>query len=325
MSPQLRKGAVLWNKDDLGMSQRYDASAQAAQELGVLPLGVREPDDFNEASASMDRGSPDAILMVTDSVTLINRKRVFDYAAQHRLKAIYEQDFMDRDGGLMSYGAEAQESFDRARRCANRPHFSRHGAPDLPFEMPTRYRRRHHHRLSAADSAIEVLCTSTPWLPPAPPTSPSPPTAPSFAPNQNSQKRNVDVGQQPQRHPAGRCRSVCVGACWNRRRLARAREGREHDQRRPHCRCCRIWRSLLLMTPYLAALDRRRHHRRRPTRRSPRQHRRPSSIVAPESANNNSAKKKCRRRPAAAAPPSRPVQVGLRRSLLESAPPCACA
>jgi hypothetical protein len=110
------------------MSQRYDASAQAAQELGVLPLGVREPDDFNEASASMDRGSPDAILMVTDSVTLINRKRVFDYAAQHRLPAIYEQDFMDRDGGLMSYGAEAQESF-RSRRCAKRPHFFKARSP----------------------------------------------------------------------------------------------------------------------------------------------------------------------------------------------------
>ena len=69
MSPQLRKVAMLWNKDDLGMSQRYDASAQAAQELGVtvLPLGVREPDDFNEAFAAMDRDPPDAILMVTDS------------------------------------------------------------------------------------------------------------------------------------------------------------------------------------------------------------------------------------------------------------------
>jgi putative ABC transport system substrate-binding protein len=43
MSPQLRKVAMLWNKDDLGMSQRYDASAQAATELEVtvLPLGVR--------------------------------------------------------------------------------------------------------------------------------------------------------------------------------------------------------------------------------------------------------------------------------------------
>ena len=39
--PQLRRVAMLWNKDDLGMSQRYDASAKAAQELGVTvqPLG----------------------------------------------------------------------------------------------------------------------------------------------------------------------------------------------------------------------------------------------------------------------------------------------
>ena len=42
---------------------------------------------------------------------------------------------------------------------------------------------------------------------------------------------NVDVGQQPQRRPAGRCRSVDVRARWNRRRLARAREGSHHDQR----------------------------------------------------------------------------------------------
>ena len=28
LSPQLRKVAMLWNKDDLGMSQRYDASAR---------------------------------------------------------------------------------------------------------------------------------------------------------------------------------------------------------------------------------------------------------------------------------------------------------
>jgi putative ABC transport system substrate-binding protein len=140
MSPQLRKVAMLWNKDDLGMSQRYDASAQAAQELGVtvLPLGVREPDDFNEAFAAMDRDPPDAILMVTDSLTLLNRKRVFDYAAQHRLPAIYEQDFMVRDGGLMSYGADAQESFDRA--AALTAHIFQGAKPsDLPFEIPTRY------------------------------------------------------------------------------------------------------------------------------------------------------------------------------------------
>src|SRR5580658_5221339 len=140
LSPQLHKVAMLWNKDDLGMSQRYDASAQAAQELGVTvePLGVREPDDFNEAFAVMDRDPPDAILMVSDSLTLLNRKRVFDYAAAHRLPAIYEQDFIARDGGLMSYGADARESFDRAAALAARI-FQGAKPADLPFEIPTRY------------------------------------------------------------------------------------------------------------------------------------------------------------------------------------------
>ncbi len=140
MSPQLRKVAMLWNKDDLGMSQRYDASAKAAQEIGVtvLPLGVREPDDFNEAFAAMDSNPPDAILMVTDALTLLNRKRVFDYAAAHRLPAIYEQDFMAHDGGLMSYGADPKESFDRAAALVAQI-FQGAKPADLPFELPTRY------------------------------------------------------------------------------------------------------------------------------------------------------------------------------------------
>jgi putative tryptophan/tyrosine transport system substrate-binding protein len=140
MSPQLRRVAMLWNRDDLGMTQRYDASAKAAQALGITvqPLGVREPDDFNEAFTTMNGEPPDAILMVTDSLTLLNRKRVFDYAAEHRLPAIYEQDFMARDGGLMSYGADARESFDRAAALAARI-FQGSKPADLPFEIPTRY------------------------------------------------------------------------------------------------------------------------------------------------------------------------------------------
>ena len=140
VSPQLRRVAMLWNRDDRGMTQRYDASAKAAQDLGVVvqPLGVREPNDFEEAFAAMDRDAPDAILMVTDSLTLLNRKRVFDYALEHRLPAIYEQDFIARDGGLMSYGADAAESFDRAAALAARI-FQGAKPADLPVEIPTRY------------------------------------------------------------------------------------------------------------------------------------------------------------------------------------------
>jgi putative ABC transport system substrate-binding protein len=138
--PNLHRVAMMWNKDDLGMSLRYTASAKAAQEIGadVEAVGVREPDDFNEAFTAMDQARPDAILMVSDSLTMLNRKRVFDYAAAHRLPAIYEFDSLVHEGGLMSYGADLTESFQRAAAMVDRI-FKGTKPGDLPFEQPTRY------------------------------------------------------------------------------------------------------------------------------------------------------------------------------------------
>jgi putative ABC transport system substrate-binding protein len=138
--PKLNRVAMLWNKDDLGMSLRYEASARAAQAIGadVEAVGVREPDDFNEAFSVMDREAPDAILMVSDSLTMLNRERVFEYAAAHRLPAIYEFDFMVREGGLMSYGADLKESFERVAAMVDRI-FKGAKPGELPFEQPTRY------------------------------------------------------------------------------------------------------------------------------------------------------------------------------------------
>jgi putative tryptophan/tyrosine transport system substrate-binding protein len=140
LMPKLNRVAMLWNKDDLGMSLRYEASAKAAQEIGadVEAVGVREPDDFNEAFTVMDREAPDAILMVSDSLTMLNRKRVFDYASAHRLPAIYEYDSLVHEGGLMSYGADLKESFERAAAMVDRI-FKGTKPGDLPFEQPTRY------------------------------------------------------------------------------------------------------------------------------------------------------------------------------------------
>ena len=140
MSPKLQKVAMLWNKDDLGMTLRYEASAKVAQTLGVTvqPLGVREPDDFNEAFSVMNADMPDAILMVADALTVLNRKRVYEFAAAKKLPAIYEYDFLVRDGGLMSYGPDLTESFERAAALVDRI-FKGAKPGDLPFEQPTRY------------------------------------------------------------------------------------------------------------------------------------------------------------------------------------------
>jgi putative tryptophan/tyrosine transport system substrate-binding protein len=140
--PNLRRVAMLWNRDDLGMTQRYEASAGAARSLGtsVLALGVREPDDFNGVFETMDREPPDAILMVADVLTILNRQRVYDYAGAHHIPALYEYDLpFVHDGGLMSYGPDLTESFDRAADLVARI-FKGAKPGDLPFEEPTRYK-----------------------------------------------------------------------------------------------------------------------------------------------------------------------------------------
>jgi putative tryptophan/tyrosine transport system substrate-binding protein len=140
IAPRLRRVAMLWNKGDIGMTQRFEASSRVADGLGLLvqPLGVREPNDFDEAFVAMNQQPPDAILMVTDSLTNLNRKRVFEFAAERRLPAIYEYDFLVRDGGLMSYGPDLRESFERAAALVDRI-FQGAKPADLPFEQPTRY------------------------------------------------------------------------------------------------------------------------------------------------------------------------------------------
>jgi putative ABC transport system substrate-binding protein len=140
MAPQLNRVAMLWNADNLGMTLRYRAAAEAAKVLGVSvqPLGVREPEDFQEAFAAMTRDMPDAILMVADRLTTLNRRRVYEFAAAHRLPAIYEYDLFPRDGGLMSYGPNMADTYERAAWLIDS--ILKGAKPaELPFEQPTKF------------------------------------------------------------------------------------------------------------------------------------------------------------------------------------------
>ena len=140
-APKLQRVAMLWNAKDLGMTTRYEASAAAAKELGVavLSFGVGEPNDFGDAFEAMERDKPDGLLMVADALTFLNRKRVFDFAAEHRLPAIYETSAFARDGGLMSYGPDENETAERGANLVLRI-LKGERPNDLPLEQPTRFR-----------------------------------------------------------------------------------------------------------------------------------------------------------------------------------------
>lgn len=138
--PSTTRVAVLWNAGDAAMTLRYRHIEKAAQLLRVAiqPLGVREPDDFDVALDTMGRARPDALMMVTDALTSLNRKRVLNYAAANGIPAIYEFAAVVRDGGLMSYGSDNSETL---KLVADYVHRIVKGArpADLPVEQPNRY------------------------------------------------------------------------------------------------------------------------------------------------------------------------------------------
>lgn len=138
--PSLKKVALLFNATDLGMTLRSRTAEAAAKvlDISVQPLGVSEPDDFGNAFSEMTRSRPDAILMVSDTLTVLNRKRVMEFAAAHQLPAIYEFSFLVRDGGLMSYGPNLGESGARVGDLVVRILLGARPA-DLPLEQPTQF------------------------------------------------------------------------------------------------------------------------------------------------------------------------------------------
>jgi putative ABC transport system substrate-binding protein len=138
--PTASRIAVLWNERDRAMTQRYREIDRAAQALGmsVQPLGVREPDDFERAFSAMNRERPDAMIMVTDALTNLNRKRVLDYAEAHRIPAMYEFASLVYEGGLMSYGPSDDDLFGRAAVYVDK--ILKGAKPsELPAEEPTVY------------------------------------------------------------------------------------------------------------------------------------------------------------------------------------------
>ena len=138
--PKATRIAILWNTNDQGMTLRYREIEKAARILHVevQAHGVREPDDFDAAFSAMARQRPDAMFLVADALTNVNRKRFIEFAATQRIPAMYETDLLVREGGLMSYGPNFEDSFRQAALYVDR--ILKGAKPaDLPAQQPTTY------------------------------------------------------------------------------------------------------------------------------------------------------------------------------------------
>jgi putative ABC transport system substrate-binding protein len=140
LQPSSARLAILFNPADAGMMRRVTEAQAAATALGmrVMPLEVRKPEDFDTAFATMTKARPDTLLTVVDAFTLANRRRIVEYAAAHRIAAVYEtREFVD-SGGLISYGPSLADNYRRAATYVDKILKGARPA-ELPVEQPTKF------------------------------------------------------------------------------------------------------------------------------------------------------------------------------------------
>ncbi len=135
-----RPVAVLWNPDYVGMAARFRQAQGVAPSvgIGVRSVEVRDSHDLERALESMDRERPDALLILADPLTISQRLRIVEFAAEEKLPAMYETSPFVDAGGLMSYGPNTDNVVSRAAIYVDK--ILKGAKPgDLPIEQPDRF------------------------------------------------------------------------------------------------------------------------------------------------------------------------------------------
>ena len=138
--PRMASVAVLWNSADRGMTLKFGELERAAQGLRVTvhALAVREPKDFDGAFSEMTRKRTDALFVITDVLTVLNRTRLLELATKSRMPAMYENSSYTDAGGLMAYGPNQSETLQIVLHQVDK--ILKGTKPsEIPIEQPMRF------------------------------------------------------------------------------------------------------------------------------------------------------------------------------------------
>ena len=117
--------------------KQADASARALA-VKLLVFEAREREDFSAVFSDMSKARADALVVWPTPLFQLERRRLSDLAAEHRLPAVFPFKNYVEAGGLMSYGPNPP---DLSRRAAIYIGKILKGTKpsDLPVEQPTKF------------------------------------------------------------------------------------------------------------------------------------------------------------------------------------------
>jgi putative ABC transport system substrate-binding protein len=138
--PGASRVAVLWNAANPYSALVFKETVGAAQTLGVelQSLEIQEPADIDTAFEAAMGEHADALITVEDPLTIDLRKKIAEFAADHRLPAISGLRVFADSGSLMSYGADRADILRRSVVYVDK--ILKGAKPsDLPVEQPTKF------------------------------------------------------------------------------------------------------------------------------------------------------------------------------------------
>jgi putative ABC transport system substrate-binding protein len=138
--PKLSRVALLANRENPGtpavLRSLEKPAQQARVQLIVLDAGTAAA--LTTAFDRMAKERAEAVILAADPFLFSQRKRIIDLTAEHRLPAVYEYRYFVEAGGLMAYGPDPLDRWQRAAFYVDR--ILRGARPgDLPIEQPSRF------------------------------------------------------------------------------------------------------------------------------------------------------------------------------------------
>jgi len=138
--PWISRVAALRNPANPGNVLVWNEVQVAGRSLGVtLHAGeVRGPDDLQGAFAAMIKERPQGLLVLDDPFFFRTRAPIVEFAAKHRLPAMYAFKESVDAGGLMAYSARIADMYRHAATTVDK--ILKDAKPaDLPIEQPTKF------------------------------------------------------------------------------------------------------------------------------------------------------------------------------------------
>ena len=141
IAPEVSRVAFIFNPDAGPYAEKFvQTIVPVAPSFGVnlIASPTRDPAEIDRAITAV-AGEPKGGLIVNpDAFTGANRSLIISLAARYRLPAVYPYRYWVVDGGLISYGHDANEPWRRAPSYVDK--ILKGASPaDLPIQQPTKF------------------------------------------------------------------------------------------------------------------------------------------------------------------------------------------